>query len=147
MQELDADGRQLRVVRLTDYAAERVKILCPGAEEFRAKWADANQRAEIIRQLAERGIDFQSLALHAGKPEADPFDLICHLAYHAPMITRRQRADKLKKERVAFFQKFGPDARAILSDLLEKYATDGELQFTLPDVLKVPPLSDRGNVG
>jgi type I restriction enzyme R subunit len=53
----------------------------------------------------------------------------------------------MKKDRTAFFDKFGPEARGILGDLLEKYAIDGELQFTLPDVLKVPPLSERGNVG
>jgi type I restriction enzyme R subunit len=145
--ELDADGRQLRVVRLTDYAAEKVRTICAGPDEFRARWADVGQRAEIIQELADRGIDYQQVALQAGKPEADPFDLLCHLAYNAPLITRRQRADRLKKERASFFQKFGPDARVILSDLLEKYAADGELQFTLPDVLKVPPLSERGNVG
>jgi type I restriction enzyme R subunit len=145
--ELDADGRQLRVVQLTDYAAEKVRTLCAGPDEFRARWANASQRAEIIQQLAERGIDYQSVALQAGKPEADPFDLLCHLAYNAPLISRRQRADKLMRECTAFFQRFGPDARAILTELLEKYAADGELQFTLPDVLKVPPLSERGNVG
>jgi type I restriction enzyme R subunit len=144
--ELDADGHQLRVVRLTDYAAEKVRTLCAGPDEFRARWADASQRAEIIQQLAERGVDYQQVALQAGKPDADPFDLLCHLAYNAPLISRRQRADRMKKDRAAFFGKFGPEARDILSDLLEKYAADGELQFTLPDVLKVPPLSDRGNV-
>jgi type I restriction enzyme R subunit len=144
--ELDADGRQLRVVKLTDYAAEKVRTLCAGPEEFRARWADASQRAEIIQQLAERGIDYQQVALQAGKPDADPFDLLCHLAYNAPLLTRRQRADRVKKDRAAFFDKFGPEARGILDDLLEKYATDGELQFTLPDVLQIPPITNHGNV-
>jgi hypothetical protein len=59
---------------------------------------------------------------------------------------RRQRADRMKKQQAAFFGYFAPEACEILNDLLEKYASDGELQFTLPDVLKVRPISDHGNV-
>jgi type I restriction enzyme R subunit len=144
--ELDADGKQLRVVRLTDYTAEKVRMLCANPDEFRARWSDATQRAEIIQQLAERGIDFQQVAAKTGKPDADPFDLLCHLAFNGPVLTRRQRADRVKKQETAFFKYLGPEAREILDDLLEKYAADGELQFTLPDVLKVPPISQHGNV-
>jgi len=144
--ELDADGKQLRVVKLTDYTAEKVRTLCASLDELRARWADAGQRAEIIHLLAERGIDFQQVALQAGKPDADPFDLLCHLAFNAPLLTRRQSADRVKQQQAAFFGYFGPEAREILNDLLEKYAADGELQFTLPDVLKVPPISRHGNV-
>jgi len=144
--ELDADGKQLRVVTLADYTAEKVRTLCAGLEDLRARWSDAGQRADIIRQLAERGIDFDAVAAQASQPEADPFDLLCHLAYNAPVLSRRQRAERVKKERAAFFEEYGPEARAILENLLEKYAADGEWQFTLPDVLKVPPISDYGNV-
>ena len=144
--ELDSDGKQLRVVKLTDYTAEKVQTLCANPDELRARWADAGQRADIIQQLAERGIDFQQVAAQAGKPDADPFDLLCHLAFNAPVLTRRQRADRVKKQQAAFFKFFAPEAREILNDLLEKYATDGELQFTLPDVLKLPPISHHGNV-
>jgi type I restriction enzyme R subunit len=69
-----------------------------------------------------------------------------HFAFNAPVFTRRQRADRVKNEQAAFFGYFAPEAREILNLLLEKYATDGELQFTLPDVLKVPPISQHGNV-
>jgi type I restriction enzyme R subunit len=144
--ELDSDGKQLRVITLTDYAVEEVGTLCASPDELRARWADSDQRAEIIQQLAERGIDFQQVAAQAGKPDADPFDLLCHLALNAPMLTRRQRADRVKKQETALFNYLGPEAREILDLLLEKYATDGELQFTLPDVLKVPPISACGNV-
>jgi len=144
--ELDADGKQLRVVKLTDYTAEKVRTLCASPDELRARWADAGQRADIIQQLAERGIDFQQVAAQTGQPDADPFDLLCHLAFHAPVLTRRQRADRVKKQQAAMFNYLRPEAREILDLLLEKYASDGELQFTLPDVLKVPPISQRGNV-
>ena len=120
-----------------------------GPEELRSRWSDSSssQRAKITQQLAERGIDFQQVSLQAGKPDADPFDLLCQLAFNAPVLTRRQRADRMKKQQAAFFDYYAPEAREILNDLLEKYAADGELQFTLPDVLKVPPISQHGNVG
>ena len=81
--ELDPDGKQLRVVRYTDYAAEKVRMLCPTAPELRARWADPAKRSGIIDKLEERGIDFTELAEVAGQPEADPFDLLCHLAFNA----------------------------------------------------------------
>jgi type I restriction enzyme R subunit len=144
--ELDSDGKQLRVVKLTDYTAEKVRTLCASPDELRARWADSGQRADIMQQLAERGIVFQQVAAQVGRPDADPFDLLCHLAFNAPVLTRRQRADRVKKQQAAFFGYFAPEAREILNDLLEKYAVDGELQFTLPDVLKLPPISQHGNV-
>jgi type I restriction enzyme, R subunit len=144
--ELDPDGNQLYVANLTDYTGRRVRTMAADTEDLRKRWLNPDQRADIIAKLAERGIDFQTVALEAGKPDADPLDLLCHLGFNAPILTRRQRADRVKKERVAFFEKFGPDARAILGDLLEKYAADGEVQFVLPEVLKVPPISNRGNV-
>jgi type I restriction enzyme R subunit len=105
------------VVKLTDYTAKRVRTLCASPEDLRARWVDA-----------------------------DPFDLLCHLAFNAPPSTRRQRTDRVRQQGTAFFAYFTPEARDILTDLLEKCAADGELQFTLLDVLKLPPISDRGDV-
>jgi type I restriction enzyme R subunit len=144
--ELDPDGRQLRVVRYTDYAAEKVRMLCPTAPALRARWADPTKRSEIIEKLEERGIDFTQLAEVAGQPEADPFDLLCHLAFNAPLRTRRERAQRLRETRTEFFERYGPEARQVLEELLEKYAEHGDAQFLLPDVLRVPPLSSHGTV-
>ena len=144
--ELDPDGKQLRVVRFTEYTADKVRTLYPSAPELREQWANPEKRSEIIQRLEERGIDFDSLATAANQPDADPFDLLCHLAFNAPLRTRRERADRLKKEKKDFFDQYGPEAKAILNDLLEKYAEHGTAQFILPDVLHVPPLSERGNV-
>ena len=83
--ELDADGKQLRVVKLTDYTGEKVRSLCPSTVELRARWTNPELRAQIIEQLAERGIDLQMVATLAGKPDADPFDLLCHLPYSAQL--------------------------------------------------------------
>ncbi|MCX5826299.1 MAG: DEAD/DEAH box helicase family protein [Deltaproteobacteria bacterium] len=142
--ELDTDGKQLRVIRYTDYAAEKVRSLCPSAPELRARWADPKGRSEMIERLAERGVIFEELADAAGQPEADPFDLLCHFAFNAPLRTRRERAQRLRSERKDFFDRFGSEARAILQELLEKYAAHGDAQFLLPDILKVPPISGHG---
>jgi type I restriction enzyme R subunit len=144
--ELDPDGKQLRVVRYTDYAAEKVRSLCPSAPELRATWSDPARRSEIIQKLAERGVNFEELAEQAEQPDADPFDLLCHLTFNAPLRTRRERAQRLRSERKDFFERFGPEARAILEELLEKYAEHGATQFSLPDVLKVPPISEHGQL-
>src|SRR2546426_344365 len=77
--ELDPDGKQLRVVKFTDYAAEKVRSMYPSAADLRSKWSDVGQRAEIIQALEDRGISFDELAESAKQPDADPFDLLCHI--------------------------------------------------------------------
>jgi len=144
--ELDADGKQLRVIKYTDYTAETIRTMYPKAAELRSRWANPVDRSEIIKRLADRGIEFDELVKQTNKPEADPFDLLCHVAYNAPLRTRRERADRLRKDRKDFFEKYGPDARAVLDDLLNQYTEHGVAEFSLPDVLKGPPISNRGNV-
>jgi type I restriction enzyme R subunit len=144
--ELDSEGNKLRVVKYSDYTGEKVRTLYPSAAKLREKWADPGQRSEIIEALAERGIDFGQLADVTGQSDADPFDLLCHVAYSAPLRTRRERATSLRREQKAFFEQYGPEAKAILDELLEKYAEHGVAQFELPDILKVPPISNHGNV-
>jgi type I restriction enzyme R subunit len=145
--ELDPSGAQLRVVRYTEYAADRVRTLCPSAPELRAMWMDPERRGALIEQLEERGINFESLADALHQPESDPFDLICHLAFNAPLRTRRERAQQLRESNRDFLARYQPEARKILEELLDKYAEFGEAQFKLPDVLKVPPISEHGQVG
>jgi type I restriction enzyme R subunit len=144
--ELDPDGKQLRVVKFTDYTAEKVRTLYPSAADLRKHWADPGQRSEIIALFAERGISFDELALATNQPDADPFDLLCHVAFNAPLRTRRERADRLRREKKDFFDQYGSEAKAILNELLDKYADHGTAQFVIPDVLKVPPISEHGNI-
>src|SRR5579872_488308 len=144
--ELDPNGKQLRVVRYTDYAAETVRTLCLTPTELRNKWTKADDRSEIISKLEERGIDFATLADEAKQPDADPFDLLCHLAFDIPLRSRHERAQRVRSERKDFFDRYGQEARQILEELLEKYADYGAAQFVLPDILHVPPLSDHGTV-
>jgi len=144
--ELDPDGKQLRVVKFTDYTAEKVRTLWRNAADLRRQWADPGQRRDIIERLAERGIDFEEVAKAAAQPDADPLDLICHLAFNAPLRTRRERAQRLRTEKKDFFDQFGPAARQVLDELLEKYTEHGTAQFVFPDVLELPPISGHGNI-
>ncbi len=144
--DLDADGSKLRTVQITQYAADTIRTLYRDPEDLRSKWWDYEQRSSIMTALDERGIDFAELAAAAGKPDADPFDLLCHLAYNAPLLTRRERAERVRTERTDFFDQYGPEARTIINELLDKYAEHGTAQFTAPDVFEVPPISQHGNL-
>jgi type I restriction enzyme R subunit len=144
--ELDADGKQLRVVRFTDYTAEKVRSMCPSAAALRSKWSSAEERATILEALEERGISLEELMAAAKQPDADPFDLLCHVAFNAPLRTRRERAEALRREQKGFFDGYGPKAHKVLTDILEKYIDYGVAQFQIPEILKVPPISERGTV-
>lgn len=144
--ELDAEGNQLRVVQFTDYAGEKIRTLFTSADELHDHWADPLKREEVILELEERGIAFRELAEATGQPDADPLDMLCHLAFDTPLRTRKERADYLRKNQPDFFDQYGPEAREILTELLEKYQDFGPSQFSIPDALQVPPISQHGNV-
>jgi type I restriction enzyme R subunit len=144
--ELDADGKRLQVKRFTEYTAESVRRMYPSAAELRSKWSAPDERAAIIAALEERGISFEELAEVAKQPDADPFDLLCNVAYSAPIRSRRERAETARIDGHAFFGRFTNGAREVLNELLEKYVEFGTAQFQIPDILKVPPLSQHGNV-
>lgn len=144
--ELDADGNRLRVVKLTDYTAERVRSIYPNAAALRAQWADPQQRGEIITLLEEKNISFEALAAATNQPDADPFDLLCFIVFSTPLHTRRERANSAHRKLHEAFKNYQEEARIILDTLLEKYAEFGMAQFKLPDILKVPPISQYGNV-
>ena len=95
----------------------------------------------------DRGIDFGNLVAQAGLPDADLFDVLCHLAFSAPAPTRRERAERLRQARADFFEQFAPEPRRILQELLEQYAAHGHRQFSMPDALEVGPIRAHGNLG
>ena len=144
--ELDESGKQLRVVKYTDYTANIIRTLYPTATALREQWAQPDDRNQILSMLHDRGINFRELSEITKQPNADPFDLLCHLAYNSPLFTRHERVHRLRKEKQVFFERFSPEARAVLEDLLNKYAEHGVTEFNIPDALKVPPISERGNI-
>ena len=98
--ELDVSGKKLRVVKFTDYAESReVRDMWTSAAELRSRWSNAEERAAVLEALEEHGITLEQLAENAGQPDADPFDLLCYVAFSAPIRTRRERAERLRKGR------------------------------------------------
>ena len=145
-QQLDADGNKLRVVKYTDYTAEKVHSMFPSAALLLSKWQVAEERAAIIEALKDKGISFEELVKATGREDADHFDLLCHIAFNAPLRSRRERAERLVKGKVDFFEYFSPEARQILNEILDKYVEFGTEQFKVPDILKVDPIARHGNV-
>jgi type I restriction enzyme, R subunit len=145
--ELGTDGHTLRTFQYTDYTRQYVRKISPTADHLRQLWPIAERRADIIDQLAQRGIDLETLAKAANQPEADPLDLLVHVAYNGPLLTRRERAQQLRAKRANFFNAFTPSAREVLEVLLDKYADYGLKQLTnWNEVLKIPPLADQYSV-
>ncbi len=142
--ELDSSGKCQRIVKYTDYTAEQVRRLYPSPAELRTEWMDAEHRATVIQALAERGIDFETLAEATGQPDADPFDLLVHVAWNGPLRTRRERADRVRKDKKDFWDQYPPKAQQVLNDLLGKYADHGVTQLDDLQILEVPPLPAHG---
>jgi type I restriction enzyme R subunit len=144
--ELDPDGNVLKTVQFTDYVTENIRRLNLTAEHLKENWSKAEQRAEILNQLRSRGIDPDHLAHVTHHEEADALDLLLHVAYNAPLVTRRERAEKLRQKKANFFNTFTPAAKDILNTLLEKYADYGIGEFDqLPRVLQVSPFDRYGS--
>ncbi len=146
IQDIGPDGRQLRVSELRDYTGGVVRSLFADVSEFRHRWADPERRTEILAELGANGINANEASESFGNPEADPFDILCNIAWNAPVQTRAERAKRLRENDASFFDEYGEPARLILHALLTKYAELGPAEFTIPDSLKVPPISDVGNV-
>lgn len=146
VQELDANGKKLRLVKFTTYTGEQVRDLYPDPDQFRQSWAGMDTRAAIVTALEERGISLDHVAAIMEQPDADSFDLLCHLAFNMPVRTRRERADSVRREKRQFFERYSAEARAILNAILEKYVDFGVTQIALPTVLQVPPITERGTI-
>jgi type I restriction enzyme R subunit len=145
-QDLDADGKQLRATEFRDYTCEVVRSLFVDVAEFRHGWADPDRRTEILSELEARGISATEAGGAFGNRDADPFDLLCNIAWNAPVLSRKERTIRLRQKSPTFFEQYGPRAREILDALLGKYAEHGPSELSIPDSLKVPPISELGNV-
>jgi len=141
------EENQLRLSKLIDHTREQVRTLYRSTLEVQQRWADPEQRSQIIELLEERGIDFEDLKDVTNQPDADPFDLVCHIAFDAPVLTCKQRAEWLRRRNPDFFAQYGEEARAILEILLDKYAQKGVEEFEIPTAFKANREFDEyGNV-
>tara|TARA_B100000508_G_scaffold130740_1_gene118315 strand:+ start:20665 stop:23055 length:2391 start_codon:yes stop_codon:yes gene_type:complete len=110
-------------------------------DEFTDKWNSSAKKQELLEEMAEQGIFLEALREEVGK-DLDAFDLICHVAFDMPPLTRKERAENVKKRN--YFAKYGDQAREVLEKLLEKYVQDGITSIENNSVLKLRPLSDLG---
>lgn len=146
VQELDPQGQQLRMRRFDDYTREQVRTLYGNAGKLRTAWRDPGKRADLVADLARRGISFEELAEATGRPDADPFDLLIHVAFNAPLRSRRERAEAVRREHRAFLETYGPQARAVLDYLLDKYTDHGVTQLADLHILEMPDVPVQGTV-
>jgi type I restriction enzyme R subunit len=140
VQYLDADGR-LITESLRDYTRKTVRASFTSLDAFLSTWNSAERKQAIIDELSAKGVFLEELAAQVGR-DVDAFDLICHVAFDAPPLTRRERAERVKKRDV--FGKYGDKARAVLNALLAKYADSGLKSVESLEILKVDPLTAFG---
>lgn len=144
--DLDSDGKKLQVVRYTEYSARTIRTMFPNQDDLHVAWSKPETREKVLEALAERQVSFDELASASGQTDVDAFDLLCHLAWNAPLLTRRQRADQARRQMPDNFGQFGEVAREILSLLLDRYVERGIIQFNqLSDLLKVQPFDRFGS--
>lgn len=124
-----------------DFSRKQIQLEYASLDEFLKRWNGAKKKQAIIDELEERGIVLDNLAAEIGKEYGD-FDLICHIAFDQPPLTRQERANKVKKRN--YFTKYGDQARAVLAALLEKYADEGISTLESAKVLKLKPFSEIG---
>ncbi len=135
------DGK-LITESLKQYTRENLLKEFHTVETFRQKWNTASKKEELLQELAEQGILVEALREEVGR-DLDVFDLICHVAYDKPPLTRKERAEQVKKR--DYFSKYGEQARKVLEGLLDKYVEDGVTSIENTSVLKLKPLSDLGS--
>jgi type I restriction enzyme R subunit len=140
VQYLDESGK-LITESLKDYSRKTVRQTYSSLDEFLTVWNDADKKQAILDELATKGVFLDELAEQVGR-DYDAFDLICHIAYDQPPLTRRERAERVKKRNV--FAKYGDKARAVLEALLQKYADSGIRSVESLEILKVDPLTTFG---
>lgn len=140
VQYYGADGR-LITESLKDYTKKAVAKQYTSLDQFLTTWTSAEQKMAIVQELEERGVLFEALAEEVGG-EFDPFDLICHVVYDRPPLSRRARAEKVKK--TTYFSRYGEKARSVLEAILDKYADEGLSDVENLEVLKVDPISQIG---
>ena len=140
VQYLGNDGKIITET-LKDYTKNSVTKEYQSLDMFLKTWNNAEKKEAIIKELEEQGIFFDALKEEVGK-EFDPFDLICHVALDAKPLTRKERANNVKKRN--YFTKYGDKAEAVINSLLDKYAEDGLLTIESTEVLKLDPLNKLG---
>ncbi|MFM8295317.1 MAG: EcoAI/FtnUII family type I restriction enzme subunit R [Microcystaceae cyanobacterium] len=140
VQYYDVQGK-LITESLKDYTRNTLNQQYQSLDEFLRRWNAAERKQAIIEELAKEGVFFEALAAEVGK-DYDPFDLICHVVWDEPPLTRKERAREVKKRN--YFAKYGEKARRVLEALLDKYADEGIEVMEEPQILTINPFTEMG---
>lgn len=140
VQYLDKTGN-LITESLIDYTKHNVRNKYASMNDFLTAWSDADRKQTIVDELEKRGVFFDDLCDEVGK-DLDPFDMILHIVFDQPPLTRKERAENVRKRN--YFTKYGKQAAEILDALLTKYADSGLTDLENVDVLKVDPIKQYG---
>ena len=137
---LDENGK-LVTESLRDFTRKALQKRFVSLDGFLSRWTGADRKQLVIEELEAEGLPLDPLADEVGK-DLDPFDLICHVAFDQPPLTRRERANNVRKRDI--FTKYGPQARAVLEALLQKYQDQGVINLDDPRVLQIAPFDAMG---
>lgn len=139
----DTNGKLLRTESITDYTKKSIIDTYATIETFTSKWNALKRKSEITEMLKEVGIDITTLKHDRNMDDVDDFDFICYIAYGKKTLTRRERAEQVKKRDV--FSKYGEQARLVLEALLDKYMNEGISELENIAVLKNDPFRKLGS--
>ena len=137
----DNNGKPI-TTSLKDHTKDLIKGQYASLDDFLNRWNSTDKKEVIIKELEDQGVLIEALR-DAVNREVDLFDLICHVAFEQPPLTRKERANNVKKR--DYFTKYGEQARKVLETLLDKYADEGVTNIESMDILKVKPLTDYGS--
>jgi len=135
------DGK-LITESLKDYSKKNIEKEFASLDDFIQRWSASEKKEELIKELAEHGVLLEALREDVGL-DLDDFDLICHIAFDQPALTRKERANNVRKRN--YFGKYTETAQAVLNSLLDKYEHEGIYSIEQGAVLKVKPLNEMGS--
>ena len=138
----DADGKLLRQESITDYTKENIRGEYASLDTFIHEWRKDPKKERIKNMLLERGINLEMMKVDQNMTDVDDFDFICHVAFDKNPLTRKERANNVKKR--DFLSKYTGVAREVLEALLEKYMNTGIYEIEKTDVLKLDPFVKMG---
>lgn len=140
----DANGKLLRQENIIDYTKSNILGEYATLENFIRKWSAEAKKAEIQALFKQRGIDLELLKKDKGMADVDDYDFICHIAFDKKPLTRKERANNVKKR--DYLNKYSDDAKAVLEILLDKYMNDGIYEIEKTEVLKLAPFDKIGSM-
>ena len=138
----DVNGKLLRQESIVDYTKENVQGEYATLDNFIHQWSKEKKKEVIRDLLLERGIDLEQIKVDQNMTDVDDFDFICHVAFNKKPLTRRERANNVKKR--DFFSKYHGVARAVLEALLDKYMNTGIYEIEKTEILKLDPFMKLG---